>query len=96
MDRLHEAHVVVADDAPDPVETALDEPPDEGWPGGPLVVARRELEPEHPALAGRRHADRDEGRHRDGAPALADLEIGGIEPEIRVGGVGALAGSGRP
>ncbi len=65
-------------------------------PGRALVVAGAELEAEHPALAGERDPDRDEGRHRHDPAALAHLEVRRVEPQIRVRGVAQRAGSGTP
>ena len=94
-DGLDQAAVVVADDQPDAGQSTLDEAADEGRPGTALVVAGREVESEHAPLAGRRHAGRDEGRHRHDPPALADLDVGGIEPQIGVRLVTERAGAER-
>ncbi len=95
VDRLDQSSVVVADDQPDAGEAALDEPPDEARPGRALVVACGELEPEHAALAGRRHAGRHERRHRGHPPCLADLDVRGVEPQVRVCLVGQRAAAER-
>ena len=49
-----------------------------------LVVPRAELETEHPALARERDPGRDQERHRDDPPGLADLHVCGIEPEVGI------------
>ena len=49
-DRLHEAAVVIADDQAHARQAAVDQTLDERRPGGALVVARRELEAQHPPL----------------------------------------------
>ena len=51
-DRLDEPGMVVADDQAHAVQATLDERADEARPGGALVVARRQLEAQHPPLAG--------------------------------------------
>lgn len=63
-------------------------PPDEGGPGRSLVVAGRQLKPQHPPLAAGGDPDRDEGCHRHDPPCFADLEVRRVEPEVREGGVG--------
>jgi len=82
--RLGKARVVVADDQPDTVQTTLDEPADEGRPGRPLVVAGAELEAQDAALAGVRHAGRDEGRHGHDPAGLADLDVRSVKPQVRI------------
>lgn len=82
-DGLDEARVVVADDEPHAVQPALDERAHEPRPGRALVVARGELEPEHPPLAGRGDARRDETGHRGHPAGLAHLDVVGTCPENR-------------
>ena len=65
--------------------------PEERRPGVALVVAGGELEPEDPALAGRRHPDRDEGGHAHDPARLADLDVRRVEQEVRVALVGERA-----
>jgi hypothetical protein len=84
--------MVVADDEADAMEAARDETADEAWPGAALVVAGGELEPEHASLAGGRHAGRDEDRHRHDPPALADLDVRRVEPDVRVGDLAERSG----
>ncbi len=55
---LHDAPVGVADDEPGAGEAALEEPPHKGGPGVALVVAGRQIEPQHTPLARGRHPDR--------------------------------------
>ncbi len=76
--------MVVADDEAHAVEAPPDEVPDEARPGRALVVARGQLEPEHPALAAHGHARGHEAGHGHHAPGLADLDVGGIEPQVGV------------
>jgi hypothetical protein len=76
--------VVVADDEANPVEAALDEPPDKGRPGRSLVESCGKLEAQDPPLAAPGDAGRDQGRHRHHAPGFADLEVRGVEPDVRV------------
>ena len=75
MDRLDDAAVRVADDEPDAGEAALEEPPHEARPGVALVVARRQLQGEHPPLATARHPDRDEAGHAHHPPRIAHLDV---------------------
>jgi hypothetical protein len=81
--------MVVADDEADAAQAALDERADEARPGRALVVAGGELEAKHPPLAGRRHAG---DRHRHDPPGLADLDVRGVEPDIRMGDLAERAG----
>ncbi len=87
VDGPHEARVVVGHDEPHPVEPALHERPDEARPGGPLVVAGAELEPEHAALPRREHADRHERRHGHDPAGVADLRVRRVGEQVRAGGV---------
>ncbi len=56
-------------------------------PARALAAPARQLEPEDPALAGRRDPDRDERRHGHDLALLAGLEARGVEPEVRERGV---------
>ena len=55
MDRIDEARVVVADDQTHAVEAATDKGPQERGSGRSLVIAARELNPEHAPLPTHRH-----------------------------------------
>jgi hypothetical protein len=77
----HEAHAE---------EVALEESPHEARPGVALVIAGREVETQDAALTGPGDPDRDEDGHRDHPPAIADLDVGRVEPEVGI----ALAGEG--
>jgi hypothetical protein len=66
------------------LEAALDERADEGRPGAGLVVARAELEAQDPPFTRRRHPAGHERCHRDHSTAVADLHIGGIEPQVGI------------
>jgi hypothetical protein len=85
--------VVVADDQPDAVQATFDERADEARPGTALVVARAELEPQDPAFASRRHTRRHQGGHADHPARFADLEVRGVEPQVRERGVGERTGA---
>jgi hypothetical protein len=76
--------VVVADDETDAMEATPHERADERRPGRALVVARAELESQHPALPVHGHAGGHRAGHRDHAPGLADLDVGGVEPQAGV------------
>ncbi len=93
MDGLDEAAMVVADDEPDTTESALDEGADEGRPRRPFVVPRCELQAEDASFPVHAHAGGHERRHRDDPTTLADLQIGGIQPKIRIALVGERAGT---
>jgi hypothetical protein len=90
-DGRDEAPVGVADDEPDAGQATLDEPAQERPPGVSLVVAGGELEPEDPAFPGGRHPDRDEGGHADDKTTVADLDVRGIEKQVRIALVGERA-----
>lgn len=91
VDGLDQPSMVVADDQPDTGQTTFDEATDEGRPGRALVVARGELEPDDPPLAAVRDGGRHEGRHRGHPAGLADLDIRGVEPQVRIALVGQRA-----
>jgi hypothetical protein len=74
--------VRIGDHQLDAAEAALDQPLQKGRPKR-LGLRRADAEPDDLAPALGVHGNGDYRRHRDYAPAVADFEVGGIEPEIR-------------
>ena len=83
-DRPLEPLVCVADHQLHPREPPRHQAAQELRPEGP-VLARAHIQPQDLPLAARAHADGDDHRHGEHAPILPHLEVGRIEPHIRVG-----------
>jgi hypothetical protein len=81
-DRVAQAVVSVGDDQLDALETALDQALEESRPKG-FGFGRAETQANNLAPAFGRHRHGDYRGDRNDAAAIADLEIGRVEPKIR-------------
>ena len=84
VDGSHETAVGIADHQAHTGQAALDQAAQERSPGVALIVAGGKLESEHAALASGGDADRDQSRHGDDPATVADLDVGGVEPQVWV------------
>ena len=80
-DGVTQAVMGIGDDQLDALEAALDQALEEGRPER-LGLRGTDAEADDLAPAVGRHRHSDYCRHGDDAAALADLEVGGVEPEI--------------
>ncbi len=80
-DRLAEPLVRVGDHESDPLQPSLHERAQERGPEL-VVLARPGRGTEHGALPGRRHPDRDDGRHGDHPAGLPHLVERRVEPDV--------------
>jgi site-specific DNA recombinase len=83
---LAEPFVGIADHQPHPAQAAGDQLAAELQPERP-ALAGADGHPEHALLAGLAHAEGDHGRLADHPPVGAHLLIGGVEEDVRVGGI---------
>jgi hypothetical protein len=73
--------VRVADDEADAVEAAVDQPAEELGPEG-LILGVADIDAEDLAVAVRATAGRDHDRAGDDLAVVADVHVGGVEPDI--------------
>ena len=83
-DRVDETGVRVRGDQPDAGEAACDQAPEEGEPGGAVLLGD-DVEPERLAVAVPVDGDRVHDARVDGASALAALDDERVQGQVRVG-----------
>jgi hypothetical protein len=77
-----DAFVGVGDDQLHPAQAAPGEPPQEPGPEG-LRLGGADLHAQDLTAAFRVGAHRDDGGRRDDAAVLANLDVGGVDPQVR-------------